>query len=123
MWNNYFKLPFQLVEIKVLDNECHMVFDFLQNWMSDCEKCIVLSENNQQIVVDILNQNKKSANDFTFTYDSSTGFVLLNDTPLLRIRGWGYLTGTGGCNLSSEKASNIQNSLAEYIINQLNYRV
>ncbi len=42
--------------------------------------------------------------------------------PYIRIRGWGNLTGIGAMNLSAEEAANIQDTLADYIVEQLNKR-
>ena len=40
--------------------------------------------------------------------------------PLLLVRGWGKLIGGGGYRLSPEKAAQIQDEFAEYIVEQLN---
>jgi len=42
--------------------------------------------------------------------------------PCILIRGWGNLTGTGAHNLKEEEAANIQDTFAEYIVEQLNRR-
>ena len=42
--------------------------------------------------------------------------------PIILIRGWGNLTGFGGHRLSSSVAEEIQDSLADYIVEQLNRR-
>lgn len=39
---------------------------------------------------------------------------------IILIRGWGNLTGAGGLNLSNIEAANIQDTFAEYIVEQLN---
>lgn len=36
------------------------------------------------------------------------------------VRGWGYLTGTGACNLSTKKAEKIQDAFKEHIYKSLN---
>ena len=45
------------------------------------------------------------------------------DSPILRIRGWGYLTGIGGCHLDHETATQIQDAFGDYIVEQLNKNV
>ncbi len=42
---------------------------------------------------------------------------------IILIRGWGNLTGSGGMKLSEDEAINIQDTFAEYIVEQLNKRV
>lgn len=75
-------------------------------------------------LLDVINGNAKLPdNGYVFSYDKTDGQVKdQNGKPALMIRGWGYLTGVGSLNLSTEEAVNIQNSLAEYIVNQLNKR-
>lgn len=41
---------------------------------------------------------------------------------VILIRGWGNLTGVGGMNLSGEEAVNIQDTFADFIVEQLNKR-
>ena len=55
-------------------------------------------------------------------YSIDSFIVYFDDKPLLRIRGWGYLTGSGvgGLNLPSELANNLSTSFAEYIVDRLN---
>ena len=36
------------------------------------------------------------------------------------LRGWGYLTGTGGLNLSKDIAKNLQDEFISYILSRLN---
>lgn len=44
------------------------------------------------------------------------GEILQNGKVLIRIRGWGHLTGTGGLNLPEDEAAGIQDAFANYII-------
>lgn len=44
----------------------------------------------------------------------------LKEVPILRIRGWGHLTGTGGLHLPDEEAIRIQDEFGDYIVEQLN---
>lgn len=45
-----------------------------------------------------------------------------HEEEMILIRGWGYLTGVGGLHLSEEEAIEIQNDLADYIVERLNDR-
>jgi hypothetical protein len=44
----------------------------------------------------------------------------LKEVPILRVRGWGYLTGIGGLHLPQEEAIKIQDEFGDYIVEQLN---
>ncbi len=73
----------------------------------------------QSEIVDCINGKTKIGLD-NLKYDRLSGFIINGDYHLILIRGWGYLTGTGGLNLSDKEALEIQDSLAEYIIEKLN---
>ena len=47
------------------------------------------------------------------------GEIYVNGSPLLVVRGWGYLTGVGGLNLSAEQASLIQDEFAIWVVRKL----
>jgi len=47
------------------------------------------------------------------------GEVYVNGIPLLTVRGWGYLTGEGGLNLSQEEAERIQNEFIAWVADRL----
>lgn len=51
--------------------------------------------------------------------------VWVNNEPVMRIRGWGYLTGLGAhaLGLSPEDAAKIQDGFAEYIVKSLKIEV
>lgn len=55
----------------------------------------------------------------TLNYVKEVGVINMNTKPFIIIRGWGNLTGVGGHNLSGERAVEIQNNLAEWIISKL----
>ena len=120
MWQEYFKLPFELTYSKVFDKDYHMVFDFMSFWF-DFENKLILSNSDQKRIIDCINNNLKLTSEKNvFTFNSEQGLILLNDRPIILLRGWGYLTGIGGCKLHPDKAIEIQNSLGEYIIFKLN---
>lgn len=72
----------------------------------------------EQIILAINNGKKYSSS--VFTYNKEEGLIYQSILPIIMIRGWGHLTGTGGLNLSDEEAVAIQDSLAEYLVKQLN---
>jgi len=47
------------------------------------------------------------------------GFIRHSNTQLIEIRGWGYLTGSGGLKISDTEAADIQDDLGNYIVEQL----
>ena len=48
--------------------------------------------------------------------------IYCNDVPVCCVRGWGYLTGTGGLHLPTEEAIKIQDGFVNYILGRLNNR-
>jgi hypothetical protein len=116
MWNNYFKPPFELSGIKVFDSEFRMAFDFLFRMFK--EDATELNEQSRENIVNCLNGTYQLKNDYNFSFDYP--YLLIESKPFAMIRGWGSLTGIGGHNLSSEEAVEVQKSLGEYIVKQLN---
>lgn len=45
--------------------------------------------------------------------------ICVNGDPLLTVRGWGYLTGPDGLNLSPEEAEKTQYEFAVWVVNRL----
>lgn len=45
--------------------------------------------------------------------------IYLNGDLILVVRGWGYLTGSGGLHLSEEEACKIQDDFARYVVSKL----
>ena len=122
MWREYFKLPMQLIGGKCIDSEGRMLFDFMSSWYNFDNK-VIISKEAQNRILECFNSDKYLTNpELKFSFDKESCLVLLNGMPFILIRGWGYLTGTGGLNLSSEKAIEVQNSLGEYLAEQLNKR-
>jgi len=68
-------------------------------------------------VVSILNGERKAVAKHSLKEDE--GIIYLQDRPFIQIRSWGYLTGIGGLNLSSEEAVQIQKEMSDFIINIL----
>lgn len=71
----------------------------------------------KQRIIDILNGDINQPLEHDVRYDRGT--VYINETPVMLIRGWGYLTGCGALNLPSEEAAKIQDDFGEWIVNKL----
>lgn len=111
MWKKYFKTPFiNGHDIYVYDADYHPVANYLVNFSH--EEC--------EVIVGIINGDVSYQKEYKITLNENKTKVLADETPILLMRGWGYLTGTGGCNLKVEEAIDVQNSLAEYIVEQFN---
>lgn len=80
------------------------------------------NEEKRQLYLDVIN-GLNSFNNPELVFRHEDGYILGNDNkPRILIRGWGNLTGAGAMNLSGEEASNIQDTFAEYLVEQLNRR-
>ena len=123
-YNNFklvFKFPLKpnsiCPRIKVSTADNKMAFDWMGDWSDE-----VRSE-----ILEVINGTKdkiEGGGNFkpALIYSIDYFIVYFDDKPLLRIRGWGYLTGIGGwgLNLPSELANNLSISFAEYIVDRLN---
>lgn len=97
-----------------------MMFDFMYPFINR-ENAIYIDEDSKQKIIHILNKKIDSQNiKHTVSYNDEEGLILLDNRPFMLMRGWGYLTGVGGCNLPEDKAIETQRSLAEYIVERLN---
>ena len=118
-YKEYFKPPFKMwTSSKVFTSEFDMAFDFAFK-MLDPNAFETRIENKRKIVR-ILNGSKEAIKmPFVFSRNKST--ILINNKPLMWIRGWGKLTGTGGgLGLSSELAFKIQCDFGDFIVKELN---
>jgi hypothetical protein len=107
----YFKLPLESDEVDpsmVFTADYDRAFDFLiENSKS---KIAILEKLNGNIT--------KSMDAHELTHKG--GEIYVDGIKLLRIRSWGRLTGTGGgLGLSTEKAVEVQDSFAQWIIDTL----
>lgn len=69
-------------------------------------------------IVDVINGVSNTVFDHEYTYDGN-GYVIENGVPLILIRGWGYLTSSGGLNLPAKEAAAVQDDLGNYIVERL----
>ena len=70
-----------------------------------------------KVVCEILNGTRASKGNPGVTADGID--IYLNGDLLLVVRGWGYLTGTGGLNLGEKEAAKIQDDFAQHVVNCL----
>ena len=111
MWKRYFQMPFvNGHDIYIFDSNRHPIADFAMGFTKgSCDR-----------IVECLNGKYISTESHLYTLSEDKDMILRDGFDMIRMRGWGYLTGRGGCNLPPVKAIHIQNSLAEFICEMLN---
>lgn len=107
-----FKFPLKqlICGIKVVTDNNKPAFDWL-----------IMNDELKEKILDLLNGKITKLDDKKHEafYDSNSCTVFLDDTMLLRIRGWGYLTGIGGLNLGVDIANKLTNDFGYWIKNKL----
>jgi hypothetical protein len=122
-FQNAYQMPFSVTIGKTFDKNNKMAFDFAKAWQYPTGH--ICTEETQIAIVDIINGSELiKLQPLNLEYKDGIIYVI---TPLntkaefIIIRGWGYLTGTGGgLGLLEAEALKIQDDLANYIIEQLN---
>lgn len=121
-FQDYFKFPLRMWESmssKVWTNDNKMAFDWMIN----------VPRETKQKLLDRINGTVNTPYTVKKEYWHDSGIIycrLLSgekegiEFKMLRIRGWGMLTGVGGYNLDNKTAAEIQDAFAEYIVKQLN---
>ena len=110
-WRHFYKFPLTLDEGIgwVWDEERNLVFSFEFN---DIER--------QRKIVDVINGNSKlPMNDDTRLYHYQGTIMDDPGNEFITIRGWGNLTGNK-FNLNPPEAAYVQDTFAEFIVDQLN---
>lgn len=105
------------------------VKDEIGTWIYDSERNFLfqfeIPWSNQGMIdklLSVINGETIFTND-KLRFRHEGGYILDNlDQKIILIRGWGNLTGIGGLNLPEEQARNIQDTLAEFIVERLNKR-
>lgn len=101
----------QWVSNRISDSKGQFVFQFTMN-----------DEKAQSKILDAINGVKPLENK-ELSFIHSEGYIIDNkERKIILIRGWGNLTGVGGHKLSIEDAAEVQDTFAEFIVNQLNKR-
>ena len=72
-------------------------------------------------LIRILNGSSKKRAKQEVKYDK--GIVSINGFNIMRIRGWGHLTGCGALNLPPEEAAKSQDDFGEWIVKKLKQEI
>lgn len=96
-------------------------------WVHDADDQFVfqfedgLKREDRSGIVEVINGTRvMPETKFQFVHINGQIIEAGSDTVIITIRGWGNLTGIGAHNLSGEEAANIQDTFADYIVEQLN---
>ena len=82
-------------------------------------KLFRVSEAAKHKLVGIVNgSEEKIRKDVEFRYENGT--IYANDLHFIWVRGWGYLTGTGGLHLDEATASQLTDDFGNFIVEQFN---
>lgn len=100
----YFSLPCRDSGLYIFDANSNMMFSWLVK-MKPEQKEKLIEAINGEITLTIKDVKKDDLH------------IIINDTPILLVRGWGYLTGKLG--LSEEEAIKEQEELLEYVEKKL----
>lgn len=104
-----FKAPYTTDGIYIYDSNNQMCL-----MVGDCDN---YPEEMMTRICEILNRTQPSnGNPGVSCYGPN---IYLNENLLLVVRGWGYLTGTGGLHLDVEEASKIQDDFAQFVVSCL----
>lgn len=76
--------------------------------------CANYPDEMMQRICEILNGTKPTKGNAAVGVDGPN--IYLNGNILAVVRGWGYLTGTGGLNLAPEEAAKIQDEFALFVV-------
>ena len=114
-FRDVYQLPFHrrtLVDTWIYDEGNNFCFQFEQYKFDSVN----------QAMLEVINDNNHYENfDLIFTHENGE-IKDNNGNHWITIRGWGNLTSPNCLGLSPEEAANIQDSLADYIVQQLNFR-
>lgn len=107
---------------KVFHANGHMAFDFLRRYKGDDEDIVHVAEESQNKIISILNGDNDQKIEHPLKYEDGYISICKEDKwfKIMLIRGWGYLIGTGGLNLSADKAAKIQDDFGNWIVKTLN---
>ena len=121
-WKEVYKFPLKVVEATpfvAVTNDNKHAFDFVST--RDCYvPAFTVPYDYAMRFVNVINGENKTDFAPNFTYDN--GFVYFGELPVIRVRGWGYLTGKGkyALGLNGEDAVRLQNEFGGYIADKLN---
>lgn len=111
MFEKYYKFPLKMRnEISARTSDGHSALDFLTS-DNEFKSCVINLLNGES---DTLPDKYKSK----YKYDCCE--IYKGDHKVMRVRGWGYLTGVGALALPTKEAIKIQDEFGEYIVEKLN---
>lgn len=118
-WKDYYKLP-----LRYSEDESFMIYSAdnrnvinWSTWFLTNKPIHKLTTDEKLRLVEGINTNTKISGLLNPGDEVISGGneLLINDESVLVVRGWGMLTGSGGYNLSTDEAIEIQDSLVKYI--------
>ena len=80
-----------------------------------------VAEESQKKIINILNGDDSQSIEHPLKYEDGYISIKKEDKwfKIMLVRGWGYLIGTGGLNLSAEEAAKIQDDFGNWIVETL----
>lgn len=118
-WKDYYKLP-----LRYSEDESFMIYSAdnrnvinWSTWFLTNKPVHKLTADEKSMLIESINTNTKISGLLNPGDEVISGGneLLINDESVLVVRGWGMLTGSGGYNLSTDEAIEIQDSLIKYI--------
>jgi hypothetical protein len=104
----------------VYDAKSNFVFQFESKYDEKGEYIDGVKELQQEVIFSLNSLDSEPIEQLKLSVDTNDEIMILNDgLPFILIRGWGNLTGIGGYNFDSEKASKIQDDFRDWIIYKL----
>lgn len=112
-----YKSPLRLYYNRVFTSENKMAFDFHQKYLSRVgDNNVFLTKEQQELIVNILN-GKSTTKISEVSYRDYSLYI--RDKCIGVLRGWGYLTGSGGLNLPPEEAARVQDEFGNWVAETL----
>lgn len=111
-FKDVYKPPFRVDEfcpINVRSSNNVMTFTYFRYNQDDLKEMVA-----------ILNGESEKRITDNVRYENTV--IYIDDCPVLRVRGWGHLTGCGAMNLPVEVAVKIQDDFGEWVVNKLTKR-
>ena len=124
-----YKFPLHFEEFApfmVLTTNNQRAFDFEQEAWETYEKDSHIDDKSIHDIIAKLNVDNSIVleNYYNFSYNDGEIWAFSTKAKkkkhIMLIRGWGYLTGTGGLHLSESDAAKIQDDFGQYIVETLN---
>lgn len=121
-FKDYFKFPLHMPQdwgIKVFTADNKMAFDWMLNIPHTVKEKIISIINGEVTLTPKVKKEWRHENGILYCkfLEGENGG---NEYHVMRIRGWGMLTGVGAYNLPAEEAAQIQDDFANYCVTMLN---